>query len=331
MENIEREIIMENTNSATFTHHSIQNILKKKETSVFIALFLLCVVISFLSPYFLGMNNIFNVLRQFSVIAILAVGEALIIITGGIDLSVGSVLGLMGVMNGLLARQNLPSSIIFIACILIGSLVGSINGLLVTKVRINPFIVTLGMMSIARGTSLLITGGMPIWLEHPIDYLGSGYVGPVPVPVIIMFIIAVLGHIFTRRTLPGRNIYAVGNNDKAAKLSGIRVDRVKIMVFMIMGALCGISGMIISGTLSSADPASGSGYELDVIAAVILGGASLSGGEGSIVGVIMGAAIMGVLRNAFVLLNVSAYWQIVAIGVVIITAVAIDSLKNREA
>lgn len=309
---------------------TVRKILKKKESSVFIALFLLCVVVSFLSPYFLGVDNIFNVLRQFSVIAILAVGEALIIITGGIDLSVGTVLGLMGVLNGLLARAGLPAVVIFFLCILAGSLVGSINGLLVTKVRINPFIVTLGMMSIARGTSLLITGGMPIWIEHEIAYLGSGYVGVVPVPVMIMFVIAILGYVFTTRTLPGRNVYAVGNNDKAAKLSGIRVDQVKIMVFMIMGALCGISGMINSGTLSSAEPSAGMGYELDVIAAVILGGTSLSGGEGSIAGVVMGAAIMGVLRNAFVLLNVSAYWQIVAIGVVIITAVAIDSLKNRE-
>jgi len=308
----------------------LSKLAKSKEFSVLVALFMLCLVVSLLSPYFLKMQNIFNVLRQISVIGILAVGEALIIITGGIDLSVGSVLGFMGVMTALLAGLGLPPVIVFFAAIIIGCIVSSISGLLTTKVKINPFIVTLGMMSIARGVSLLITGGMPISIENNITYLGSGYIGPVPVPVIIMFIIAAIGHVFATKTLPGRNIYAVGNNERAAKLSGIRVDRVKIMVFSIMGALCALSGMILSGTLKTAEPSAGSGYEMDVIASVVIGGASLSGGEGSIIGVILGAAIMGVLRNSFVLLGVSAYWQIVAIGVVTIGAVALDSLKTKR-
>ncbi|HHW00236.1 MAG TPA: ABC transporter permease [Clostridiaceae bacterium] len=308
----------------------LSKLAKSKEFSVLVALFVLCLVVSLLSPYFLKMQNIFNVLRQISVIGILAVGEALIIITGGIDLSVGSVLGFMGVMTALLAKLHLPPVIIFFAAIIIGSAVSTISGLLTTKIKINPFIVTLGMMSIAKGFSLLITGGMPISIENNITYLGSGYIGPVPVPVIIMFIVAAIGHIFASRTLPGRNIYAVGNNERAAKLSGIRVDRVKIMVFSIMGALCALSGMILSGTLKTAEPTAGSGYEMDVIAAVVIGGASLSGGEGSIIGVIIGAAIMGVLRNSFVLLGVSAYWQVVAIGVVTIGAVALDSLKTKR-
>ena len=303
---------------------------RQKEFSVLIALLLLCIILTILSPYFFGVQNIFNVLRQVSVIGILAVGEALIIITAGIDLSVGSVLGLMGVLTALYAQSGVPPVVIFFLSILCGCIVGSVNGLLVTKVRINPFIVTLGMMSIARGTSLLITGGMPISIQNSITYLGSGYVGVVPVPVIVMFTVAVFGHIFATKTLPGRNIYAVGNNEKAAKLSGIRVDRVKIMVFMIMGALCAISGMILSGTLNSAEPSAGSGYELDVIAAVVIGGASLAGGEGSIIGVILGAAIMGVVRNGFVLLGISAYWQVVTIGIVIIAAVALDSLKSKK-
>ena len=304
--------------------------IKQKEFSVLIALLLLCIILTILSPYFFGVQNIFNVLRQVSVIGILAVGEALIIITAGIDLSVGSVLGLMGVITALFANSGLPPFVIFVLSIIGGCIVGSVNGLLVTKVRINPFIVTLGMMSIARGTSLLITGGMPISIQNKITYLGSGYVGVVPVPVILMFTVAFIGYIFATKTLPGRNIYAVGNNEKAAKLSGIRVDRVKIMVFMIMGALCAISGMILAGTLNSAEPSAGSGYELDVIAAVVIGGASLAGGEGSIVGVILGAAIMGVVRNGFVLLGISAYWQVVTIGIVIIAAVALDSLKGKK-
>jgi len=308
----------------------LSKLVKSKEFSVLVALFTLCLVVSILSPYFLKMQNIFNVLRQISVIGILAVGEALIIITGGIDLSVGSVLGFMGVMTALLARLGLHPIILFIAAIIIGSLVSTISGLLATKVKINPFIVTLGMMSIAKGVSLLITGGLPISIENDITYLGSGYIGPVPVSVIIMFIVAAIGHVFATKTLPGRNIYAVGSNERAAKLSGIRVDRIKIMVFSIMGALCALSGMILSGTLKTAEPTAGSGYEMDVIAAVVIGGASLSGGEGSIIGVILGAAIMGVLRNSFVLLGVSAYWQVVAIGVVTIGAVALDSLKTKR-
>lgn len=305
-------------------------ILKKKEFSVFVALVILCAIISALSPYFLRMNNLFNVLRQFSIIGILAVGQAFIIITGGIDLSVGSIVGLMGVLTAIYSNAGIPPALVFLASLATGTAVGGVSGLLVTGLGINPFIVTLGMMSIARGSALLLTGGLPISNETAITWLGGGYVGPVPVPVIIMFLVAAAGQVFASKTLPGRNVYAVGDNERAARLSGIRVERVKATVFMIMGALCALSGIILSGTLNSAEPTAGSGYELDVIAAVVIGGASLSGGEGSIVGVIIGAALMGVLRNGFVLLGISAYWQIVSIGVVIIAAVAIDSVKSRR-
>ncbi|SHE39079.1 monosaccharide ABC transporter membrane protein, CUT2 family [Seinonella peptonophila] len=314
----------------TQSNHFFSRLMKQKEMPVLIALLVLCVVLSFSSEFFLTSKNIFNVLRQFSVIAILAVGQALIIITGGIDLSVGSLVGLMGICTALLAGMGLPAWVIFIGVLLAGCIAGSINGLLVTKVRINPFIVTLGMLSIAKGVSLLITGGLPISIENAITFLGSGYISAVPVSVIIMFLVVLAGHIFATRTLYGRNIYAVGNNERAAKLSGIRVDQVKIMVFVIMGALCALSGIILSGNLSTAEPAAGTGYELDVIAAVVIGGASLAGGQGSIIGVILGAAIMGVLRNGFVLLEISAYWQVVTIGLVIIAAVALDSIKNRK-
>lgn len=309
----------------------LKKFLKSKEIPILGALLALCLVVSLLSPYFLGVQNIFNVLRQISVIGILAVGEALIIITAGIDLSVGTVLGLTGVLSALLANTGLHPVLVFIIIIIAGSFISSINGLLVTKARINPFIVTLGMMNIARGASLLITGGMPISIDkNQITFLGSGYFGVVPVPVIIMFIVAIIGHIFATKTLPGRNVFAVGNNERAAKLSGIRVNQVKVMTFMIMGSLCALSGMILSGTLKTAEPSAGADYGMDVIASVVIGGASLAGGEGSIIGVIIGAAIMGVLRNSFVLLGISAYWQVVAIGVVTIAAVALDSLKTKR-
>ncbi len=302
----------------------------KKEFSVLVALVLLCAVISILSPYFLTVKNVFNVLRQFSIIGILAVGEALIIITGGIDLSVGSLVGLSGIMTGVFVNAGIPPVILCLLVLGCGCAFGSINGLLVTRIGINPFIATLGMLSIARGSALLITGGLPISVENPINFLGDGHVGPVPFPVILMFIVAIIGQVFATRTLPGRNVFAVGNNERAAKLSGIRVERAKLMVFMIMGGLCALSGIVLTGTLSSAAPTAGAGYELDVIAAVVMGGASLSGGVGSIVGVIFGAALMGVLRNGFVLMGVSAYWQVVSIGVVIIAAVSLDSLGAKR-
>ena len=307
------------------------SLLRRHEASVFIALVALCAVVAILSPYFLTMKNVFNVLRQFSLIAILAVGEAMIIITAGIDLSVGSLVGLMGIATGLLAGTHLPPLVVFLVVIVAGCLVGSINGLFITKVGITPFIATLGMLSVARGTSLLITGGLPIAVENPITFIGDGYIGPVPFSVIIMFVVAAAGQVFASRTLPGRNIYAVGNNERAARLSGIRIDAVKLMVYVIMGGLCGLSGMILSGMLSSAEPSAGTGYELDVIAAVVMGGARLAGGEGSIVGVVFGAALMGVLRNGFVLLGISAYWQVVAIGCIIIAAVSIDSIGTKRA
>ncbi|MDC7232531.1 MAG: ABC transporter permease [Spirochaetales bacterium] len=308
----------------------LKKLLARREASVLIALIVLCVALSLMSPYFLKQRNIFSVLRQISAIAIMAVGQALIIITGGIDLSVGSMLGLMGVLTAVFSTWHLPPVLVFLIVIFCGILMGSINGLLVTKVNITPFIVTIGMMNIARGLSLLITGGMPIHIDSSINFLGGGYLGPIPFSVIIMALIAVLGILFASRTLPGRNVYAVGNNDRAAELSGVRVHRVKIMVYAITGALCALAGIIIGGTLNSADPNSGKGYEMDVIAAVILGGTSLSGGEGTIQGVLIGAALMGVLRNAFVLLGISAYLQIVTIGVVIIGAVAIDSFKTMQ-
>ncbi len=302
----------------------------RKEFSVFAALVLLCVVVSFLSPYFLTVKNIFNVFRQFSIIGILAVGEALIIITGGIDLSVGSLVGLSGIMAGVFVNNGASPVAVFFLVIACGCAFGSVNGLLVTRIGINPFIATLGMLSIARGSALLITGGLPVSVESAINFFGDGYVGPVPFSAIIMLIVAVLGQVFATRTLPGRNVFAIGNNERAAKLSGIRVERMKMMVFMIMGGLCALCGIILTGTLSSAEATAGTGYELDVVAAVVMGGASLSGGIGSIPGVIFGAALMGVLRNGFVLMGVSAYWQIVAIGVVIIAAVSLDSLSTKR-
>lgn len=310
---------------------ALKRILEKPEINVLIGFIVLCIGLSFASPYFMTLRNIVNVLRQFSLIAILAIGQALIIITGGIDLSVGSLVGFTACFGAWIGKSGASPLVMLVAILGIGALAGFINGSLVTRVGIAPFIATLGMMSIARGFSLLMTMGVPIHVNKTwISVFGGGYIGIVPVSVIVMLLIVVIGYIFAKNTVLGRNIYAIGNSEKAAKLSGIRVERVKVMVFTITGMLAGVCGLILVGQLEGADAFYGNGYELDVIAAAVIGGISLSGGEGNIIGIIVGAALMGVLKNAFVLLAVPGYWQTVAIGVVIIGAVSLDSLRRKR-
>lgn len=318
------------SDTTSFMKNLMKTILGNEVIGVLIAFLMLCATLSFLSPYFLTSKNIFNVLRQFSLIGILAVGEALIIITAGIDLSVGATVAITACLAAMLTVSGMPPIIVFILTLVLGAVVGCINGLLITKIKINPFIVTMGMMSVIRGATLLITDGLPINFESSLAYLGNGYIGLVPVPVIIMFLVVVIGYVFANNSLTGRNIYAVGNNQRAAILSGIRADRVKLLVYVIMGLLAALCGIMLAGNLNSADPSFGTGYEMDVIAAVVIGGVSLAGGGGSMIGVIIGAALMGVLRNGFVLLGISAYWQTVTIGLVIIAAVSMDSLRRRN-
>ena len=316
----------------TSFNNNIKAMLGRPEISVLFALLAICVWLSIASPYFLTARNIVNVFRQFSLIAILAVGQAFIIITGGIDLSVGSLVGFTACFGAMVAKSGASPLLTLIAILGMGAIVGLSNGLLVSKVGLPAFVATLGMMSITRGFSLLITMGVPIH-HNPtwISVFGGGYIRNVPVSVLVMLIIVAIGYIFANNTVPGRNVYAVGNSEKAAKLSGIQVEKVKIMVFTITGFLAGICGLILMGQLEGADAFYGNGYELDVIAAAVIGGISMSGGEGNPLGVIVGAALMGVLKNAFVLLAVPGYWQTVVIGVVIIGAVSIDSLRRKGA
>jgi ribose transport system permease protein len=300
-----------------------------KELGILVVLLIICFVLAISSPFFLKVENILNVLRQISVVGIIAVGEALIIITGGIDLSVGSMISLGGVATALSIQAGVNPWIALIIGLISGGIIGLGNGLLVVKGRLNAFIVTLGMMNIARGIAYLFTEGMPIDFDNSLGYIGSGYLFGVPFQVIIMFGMIVAGHIFTKKSVSGRYVFAVGDNEKAAKLSGIRVDRIKIFVYTLTGILCALAGVITAGNLSVADTAAGNGIEMDVIAAVVIGGASLSGGQGSIFGVLIGAAIMGVLRNGFVLLGISAYWQMVSIGAVVVLAVYMDQFRKR--
>lgn len=308
-------------------------LMAKPEMTVLLALIVLCVLMTIARPEtFPTVQNVFNILRQFSLIAILAVGMGLIIITTGIDLSVGSVIALSATFGAYVYKMTEAPPIIVLLLILgMGTLCGLVNGLFVAKVGIPAFIATLGMLSIAKGGALLITNGSPIsYPETWISVFGGGYIGVVPVTVLVMVAVVVIGFIFANNTLTGRSVYAVGNSPRAAKLSGIPVDKIIILVYMITGFFAGLCGLILIGQMNSADPSFGSGYELDVIAAAVIGGISMAGGEGNVLGVVIGAALMGVLKDMFVLLAVSGYWQTIIIGCVIIGAVAIDSIRKKR-
>lgn len=302
----------------------------RREATVLAMLVVLFIGLAFYSEYFFTSRNLANFARQISVVGIVALGQALVIIAGGIDLSVGSTIGLAAVTAAMVSSATGMPALGLIAAILVGTGVGLINGILVTRIRINSFIATLGMLSVTRGVALLITNGSPQRFDNWAAWLGSGHIGPVPVQFILLAALTGIVWFFATRTRAGRNIYAVGNNARAARLAGIDVERTRVLVFVISGSLAGLGGLLLGGMLTNASPNLGLGYELDVIAAVILGGVALTGGRGSIGGVVIGATLMGLLRNAFVLLNVSGYWQTITIGLVVIVAVGADSINRKR-
>jgi ribose/xylose/arabinose/galactoside ABC-type transport system permease subunit len=296
-------------------------------------LVILCVVMTILSPYFLTFNNLFNVGTQIAVIAILALGQTFVIVSGGIDLSVGSVLGLAGIVFGwATAVANLPLPAALALGVGAGASAGLINGLLITLGNLPPFIATLAMLSTARGLALVISGGVPLNpIPGPILSLGSGDLfGFVPLPVILMLVMWAITVGILRSTYAGRAMYAIGGNEEASRLSGINVSRQKLLIYTLSGLFAGIAGVLLTARLASAQPQAGFTFELDAIAAVVIGGASLSGGVGSASGTLIGALILGVLRNGLNLLNVSAFWQQVVIGAVIALAVMTDTLRRRK-
>lgn len=310
----------------------MKSTMRIREIGVFVALLLMFIIMSFASPYFLSVNNIFNVMRNMSTIGIMAIGMTMIIVTAGIDLSVGSMLAVTAIVMARLMYHGVGTFPAVLAGFAVGAILGAVNGLLITKLKLTPFIPTLGMLSIARGLTVLFATGLKgsvasnISVKDPfVEFIGGGYLGPIPMPVIIMFFLVFFSSFFLRRTVLGRQIYAIGSNEEAAMLSGVNVDKVKLFVYTLMGLLCALSGIMTAGLLSTAATNSGTGNELDVIAAVVIGGASLQGGKGSVWGAIIGAAIMSVLRNSFVLLHLPGFVQTISIGVVIILAVSIDS------
>ncbi|MEW9031443.1 MAG: ribose ABC transporter permease [Planifilum fimeticola] len=287
------------------------------------------IVLSFISEDFLTVTNIFNVLRQISINALLAFGMTFVILTGGIDLSVGSILALSGALSAGMIAGGTDPILAVLAGLAAGTLMGAANGLLVAKGRVAPFIATLATMTIYRGLTLVYTEGRPITFSNDaFSLLGKGYFLEIPVPVIWMLLSFLILYYLLRNTTFGRHIYAVGGNEEAAVLSGIRADRVKIRVYAISGLFASLAGIILTSRLSSAQPTAGVAYELDAIAAVVLGGTSLAGGRGWIAGTLVGAMIIGVLDNGLNLLNVSSFYQQVVKGGVILLAVLLDRSRN---
>ncbi len=299
----------------------------------FIGLVVMCVVLALLSEDFLTEENLMNVARQATVNAILALGMSFVIISAGIDLSVGSVLAFSGCILALALKQGCHPVVGVLVGLAVGSACGTINGLIITRLRLPPFIATLGMMSMARGLGQIITGGYTIsGLPDQFKVLGSGYVfgDDIPVPVVILLVCAVLAHIVLTHTRLGRYTYAIGGNETAAYLSGINVRAYKTAIYMICGGFAGLAGVISTARVAAGLPTAGLGYELDAIAAVVIGGASLFGGEGTILGAITGALIIGVLKNGLNLMKVSEYWQTFTIGAVIVGAVTVERFRHRQ-
>jgi ribose transport system permease protein len=314
---------------------ALRDIFARQEFGVVMILLVMVVFLSLYTDTFLTSTNIFNILRAFSWIAISAFGQCLVIITTGVDLSVGSVMGLSGLASAMLLVRGVPVPLAVVGGLAAGFVVGMANGLMITKGKLPPFIATLGTLLMARGLCNGLTGGWPVRdLPQSFRTLGQhdipiGNVG-VPLPLIFVLILAVITSLFLSRTTWGYRIYAVGGNEEATRLSGISTDKVKIMVYTLCGLLTAVGGVLMTARLGVAAPLAGWGYELDVIAAAVVGGTSFSGGEGTILGVLVGAAIMQVLRTGLVLVGVSAYWLQAVQGFVIVTAIMLDQLRKRR-
>jgi len=312
----------------------------RQKLLAFASLVVLMVFFSFASPQFLQADNLVGILQSTAVNGVLAIACTFVIITSGIDLSVGTLMTFCAVMTGVvLTYMGMPLWLGICAAIFFGALSGFVSGLLIAKLKIPPFIATLGMMMLLKGLSLVISGTKPIYFNDTPGFTAisqDSLIGdivpalPIPNAVLILFLVAVAASIVLNRTLLGRYTFALGSNEEAVRLSGVNTDFWKIVVYTVSGGICGIAGLLIASRLNSAQPALGQGYELDAIAAVVIGGTSLSGGTGTIVGTIIGAFIMSVLTNGLRILSVAQEWQTVVTGVIIILAVYADILRRRS-
>jgi len=329
----EKEVLGYDSSSKANARSRFRKLLSNVEMAPGLALLVMCIVLSLTSPVFLTLFNLVTVARQFSLLAIVAVGQTIAIISGEFDLSVGSVAGFCGLVFAIFVKEfGIPWWIAIAGGMGVGALFGLVNAFVITRLKVSSFIATLGMMSIARSLTVAMTMGTPI-IGFPKAFLniGSGYIGRIPIPVILMLIIIAVGYLFLRFTVLGRYIYATGGNVDAALISGVPTRRVKTFTLTVSGALAGLAGIVLVARLASAEPMAGQGWELESVAAVVIGGTSLFGGRGSMFGSFLGVALMGILRNGLVLLGVRGEFVGVATGLVLILAVGVDQVRRRMA
>jgi ribose/xylose/arabinose/galactoside ABC-type transport system permease subunit len=310
-----------------------RNLLKKiigfREVGVAMALVILVFIFTLATPVFMTPNNLLNITRQISVISLIAIAMTMVIITGGIDLSVGSVIAMAGIITASCIKEmQLPNIVGIIMGVLVGVSTGMVNGLLIAYLNMPAFITTMGTMTVLRGLGYMYTQAYPIYdLPRQFKVLGQGYVGMVPIPTIIFIIAAIMVYILLRKTVFGRHIYAIGGNPEASKLAGIDVRAVSLVVYILSGLICGIAAVMQTARIGAGLPTIGEGFELDAIAAAVIGGTAMSGGSGTILGTIIGSILLGVLSNGLSLLDVDSYIMKVISGLVVILAVLIDQLR----
>jgi len=307
----------------------------RPELVVFVLLLVVGAYLSLRTHTFFTRNNLFNISRDLAWIAIAALGESIVIIIGGIDLSVGAVMALAGLISALVLQAEMPVPLAILAGVLTGGWVGWFNGVLIGRVRLPPFIVTLGTMSVARGITFGLTGGSPVRnLPYSFRVLGQGVLAEgswsVPLPTVFMVGLGILGSLLLGRTVLGRYIYAMGSNPQALRVASVNTARLQVLVYTLCGVLTAVGGLLMTARLGVAAPTAAVGYELDIIAAAVIGGTSLFGGEGSMLGVLLGAAFLQVLRNGLVLLGFPAYWQAAAIGSMILLAIILDYWRRQR-
>lgn len=302
-----------------------------RELGVFLAMLLMIAIFALIDSSYLTVGNFVDIVKQATINGILAIGITFAIISGGIDLSIGCTFAIVIVAVGQMTVMGVPSLLAIVLGAVLGSIMGSINGLLITKMSLQPFIATLGTMSVFRGFAYVVTGGWPV-LGIPDSYrkmLGAKVIGDVPVSIFVLFGIAVFTHILLKKTRFGNYLFAVGGNEEAAKLSGVNVDRTKIIAYSICGFCAAFAGMIMLANLGTGEPASGQGYELDAIAASAIGGTRMAGGKGSILGTLMGALLLAALKIGLIITGVSTFWQYIVTGIIIIIAAYFEFIQNK--
>lgn len=302
-----------------------------KNYGILLAFVLICAILAWLSPVFLRWANILNVIRQSSIYGIMAIGMTFVILTGGIDLSVGSILAFSGAVAAGLLKANAPLGLVIVASLAVGSVLGLANGVIVTVGRITPFVTTLAMMTVARSLTLIFCNGYPIsGFSQRFRFIGTGDLLGIPVPIVVFLATVVLAAVVLRETRLGRYTYAIGGNEEAVRLSGIPTGFFKTMVYVFSGLASGLSAVILTSRLNSAETVAGTGYELDVIAAVVIGGTSLNGGRGSVWGTLVGALLISVINNGMVLLGINPYYQGLVKGLILLGAVLLDRLREEQ-